>query len=466
MADWTCEQKSAIEVSGCDLLVAAAAGAGKTAVLVERIIRKIINEDSPMDIDNMLIVTFTNAAASEMRERIGEALGKELERKPESLMLQRQMLLLNKASITTIHSFCMDVVKNNFHMLDLDPDFRIADETESVLLKLETIEDLFEEKYEAEDQDFIYLLDRYGGNKDDKKLQDMVLDIFEFVQSSPWPEEWLNKMCKAYDTAGEWDFSQTLWAKIIMEHAKLEIEGALNQLLKAERIAHRNSGYEKCAAQLADDTNMVRQLFKAAGGSWDDLYNAYGGINFSRQQGPDKTADKTDYDELKDLRKDAKERITVLGDGLFNCSSEDIKGDLDDLHPIIATLCSLVSSFGEMYLERKKEKAIIDFNDLEHFCLNILTRRDEEGMVIPSPAALSIRDRFKEILVDEYQDSNLVQEAILSAISKRDEGNPNMFMVGDVKQSIYRFRQAKPELFLDKYKRYSETGRSSHEGGS
>ncbi|MEA4960958.1 helicase-exonuclease AddAB subunit AddA [Lutispora sp.] len=466
MADWTCEQKSAIEVSGCDLLVAAAAGAGKTAVLVERIIRKIINEDSPMDIDNMLIVTFTNAAASEMRERIGEALGKELERKPESLMLQRQMLLLNKASITTIHSFCMDVVKNNFHMLDLDPDFRIADETESVLLKLETIEDLFEEKYEAEDQDFIYLLDRYGGNKDDKKLQDMVLDIFEFVQSSPWPEEWLNKMCKAYDTAGEWDFSQTLWAKIIMEHAKLEIEGALNQLLKAERIAHRNSGYEKCAAQLADDTNMVRQLFKAAGGSWDDLYNAYGGINFSRQQGPDKTADKTDYDELKDLRKDAKERITVLGDGLFNCSSEDIKGDLDALHPIIATLCSLVSSFGEMYLERKKEKAIIDFNDLEHFCLNILTRRDEEGMVIPSPAALSIRDRFKEILVDEYQDSNLVQEAILSAISKRDEGNPNMFMVGDVKQSIYRFRQAKPELFLDKYKRYSETGRSSHEGGS
>ncbi|MFA7572498.1 MAG: helicase-exonuclease AddAB subunit AddA, partial [Lutispora sp.] len=455
MANWTLEQLSAIREGGCDLLVAAAAGAGKTAVLVERIIRKIIDEDNPIDIDNMLIVTFTNAAASEMRERIGEALGKELEKKPESQKLQRQMLLLNKASITTIHSFCMDVVKNNFHMLDLDPDFRIADETESVLLKLEAIEDLFEEKYEEDDKDFVYLLDRYGGNKDDKKLQDMVLDIFEFVQSSPWPDEWLERMTQTYDTQNEWDFSQTPWAKIIMVHAKIEIEGALDQLLKAEAIAFRNIGYGKCAAQLADDIDTAKLLLYASGGSWDKLYKAYSSINFARQQGPDKTADKTDYETLKALRKEAKERITGLGDGLFNCSSEDIKGDLDTLHPIIVSLCSLVSSLSKMYLERKKEKGIIDFNDLEHFCLHILTQRDETGKVMPSPAALSTRDRFKEILVDEYQDSNLVQEAILSVISKRDEGNPNMFMVGDVKQSIYRFRQAKPELFLDKYKRYS-----------
>lgn len=457
LANWTIEQLSAIETGGCDLLVAAAAGAGKTAVLVERIIKKIIDDCNPIDIDNMLIVTFTNAAASEMRERIGEALSKELEKKPESQKLQRQMLLLNKASITTIHSFCMDVVKNNFHMLDLDPDFRIADETESVLLKLEAMEDLFENKYEEEDKNFIYLLDRYGGNKDDKKLQDMVLGIFEFVQSSPWPEEWLKRMCQAYDTKGEWDFSQTSWAKIIMSHAKVEIAGALNQLLKAEQIAMHNSGYEKCDAQLADDINMVRLLLQASGESWDRLYQAYSSINFSRQQGPDKTADKTDYETLKALRKEAKERITGLGDGLFNCSSEDIKGDLDSLYPVISTLCSLVSSFAVLYQDKKREKGIIDFNDLEHFCLHILAVRDEAGKVMPSPAALSIRDRFKEILIDEYQDSNLVQEAILSVISKRDEGNPNIFMVGDVKQSIYRFRQAKPELFLDKYKRYMET---------
>lgn len=456
LANWTKEQLSAIETSGCDLLVAAAAGAGKTAVLVERIIRKIIDESNPIDIDNMLIVTFTNAAASEMRERIGEALGKELEKKPESQKLQRQMLLLNKASITTIHSFCMDVVKNNFHMLDLDPNFRIADETESVLLKMETLEELFEQKYEEEDENFIYLLDRYGGNKDDKKLQDMILDIFEFVQSSPWPQEWLDKMCNAYDTTGQWDFYKTPWAKIIMEHTGIEIDGALNQLLKAEKIAQENQGYEKCAAQLADDINMIKLLKEAAEESWDELYKAYSTLEFSRQQGPHKTADKAAYENIKELRKEAKDRINSLGDGFFNCSSEDIKGDLKALYPVISTLSALVSAFSKMYLEKKKEKAIIDFNDLEHFCLNILTQRDEEGRVQPSPAALSIRDRFKEILVDEYQDSNLVQEAILSVISKRDEDEPNVFMVGDVKQSIYRFRQAKPELFLDKYKRYSE----------
>jgi len=456
LANWTNEQLSAIETSGCDLLVAAAAGAGKTAVLVERIIRKIIDESTPIDIDNMLIVTFTNAAASEMRERIGEALGKELEKKPDSQKLQRQMLLLNKASITTIHSFCMDVVKNNFHLLDLDPNFRIADETESLLLKMETMEELFEQKYEEEDEDFIYLLDRYGGNKDDKKLQEMLLNIFEFVQSSPWPQEWLDKMSKSYDTSGHWDFTNTPWATIIMEHAKVEIDGALNQLMKAEKIAQGNQGYEKCAAQLADDINMVKLLRKASEESWDELYKAYSTLEFSRQQGPNKNADKSAYEVLKELRKEAKDRINSLGDGLFNCSSEDIKGDLDALYPVILTLSKLVSDFSKMYLDKKKEKAVIDFNDLEHFCLHILTQRDEEGRVQPSPAALSIRDRFKEILVDEYQDSNLVQEAILSVISKRDQGQPNVFMVGDVKQSIYRFRQAKPELFLDKYKRYSE----------
>ncbi|HHY77179.1 MAG TPA: helicase-exonuclease AddAB subunit AddA [Clostridiales bacterium] len=456
LADWTREQLEAIHTSGCDLLVAAAAGAGKTAVLVERIIRKITDESNPIDIDNMLIVTFTNAAASEMRERIGEALEKELEKKPDSYKLQRQMLLLNKASITTIHSFCMDVVKNNCHMLDLDPDFRIADETESLLLRMEALEELFEEKYEEDDMDFIYLLDRYGGNRDDEKLKDMVLNIYDFIQSSPWPEEWLDNALRFYDVSGNWDFSETPWARIIMDYARIEIQGALNQLLKAKEITEDNIGYEKCAEQLNNDIQMVLKLKEAAEESWDQLYKAYGTLEFPKQQSPDKKADKTDYEVLKALRKEAKDRLNVLGDDFFNCSSEDIKGDLQALYPVLSTLCRLVSSFTRIYTEKKKEKAIIDFNDLEHFCLNILIEKDEKGNNKPSPVALSIRDRFNEILIDEYQDSNLVQEAILSVISKRDENNPNIFMVGDVKQSIYRFRQAKPELFLDKYERYSE----------
>ena len=445
----------AIEERECDLLVAAAAGAGKTAVLVERIIRRIINDESPVDIDNMLVVTFTNAAASEMRERIGEALEKAIEKEPKSQRLHRQMILLGKASITTIHSFCMDVVKNNYHRLDLNPDFRIADETESYLLKLEALDDMFEDKYEEGAEEFLQLLDAYGGNRDDEKLKNMVLEVYDFVQSTPWPEEWLHAMSQAYYTGEDFDFSRTLWAEIIMEFAQMELEGCLNLLKKAERIAISGEGLDKCAAQLAEDINTVDYLLQQGRKTWDDLFNAFKDFAFSRQQAV-KNADKEAYEEMKEIRKEAKDRINKFGSDFFTCSSSDIKGDLDSLYPLIKYLSLLVLDFHGLYTEKKKEKGIIDFNDLEHFSLQILTQRDDFGNIKPSPVALSIRDRFAEILTDEYQDSNMVQEVILNIISKRDDGNPNMFMVGDVKQSIYRFRQAKPELFLDKYSRYSD----------
>lgn len=455
MANWTKEQLMAIEERECDLLVAAAAGAGKTAVLVERIIRRIIYDDSPVDIDNMLVVTFTNAAASEMRERIGEALEKALEKEPKSQRLHRQVILLGRANITTIHSFCMDVVKNNYHRLDLDPDFRISDETESYLLKIEALDEMFEDKYEEGADDFLQLLDAYGGNRDDKSLKDMVLEVYDFVQSTPWPEKWLDTMSEAYNTGEDFDFSKTPWAKIIMKFAQMELEGCLNSLKKAERIAIEGVGLEKCAAQLAEDINSINFLLQEGDKTWDDLFNAFKTFSFSRQQTA-KDGDKIAYEEMKEIRKDAKDRINNLGSEFFTCSSSDIKGDLDALYPLIKYLSLLVLDFHELYTGKKREKGIIDFNDLEHFSLQILTQRDDFGDIIPSPVALSIRDRFAEILTDEYQDSNMVQEVILNIISKRDEGNPNMFMVGDVKQSIYRFRQAKPELFLDKYSRYSD----------
>lgn len=455
MANWTDEQLMAIEERNCDLLVAAAAGAGKTAVLVERIIRRIIYDKNPIDIDNLLVVTFTNAAASEMRERVGEALEKALEKDPKSQRLHRQMLLLPKSNITTIHSFCMDLVKNNYHRLDLDPDFRIADETESFLLKLEALEDLFEYKYEEGAEEFIGLLDAYSGNRDDNNLKDMVLETYDFVQSTPWPMEWLEMMSENYNTGENFDFSNTLWADTILEFALLELEGSLNSLKKAKRIAVEGEGLGKCATQLNEDIDTVESLLQLADKSWDDLYNGFLNFSFSRQQTA-KDGDKAAYEELKAIRKDVKDRIVKLASDFFTCSSLDIKGDLDTLYPLIKYLCDLVKEFHKIYKEKKREKGIIDFNDLEHFSLNILTQRDEWGNMIPSPVALSMRDRFAEVLIDEYQDSNMVQEVILNIISKRDEGCPNMFMVGDVKQSIYRFRQAKPELFLDKYSKYSE----------
>jgi ATP-dependent helicase/nuclease subunit A len=201
---WTKEQREAITEKECNLLVAAAAGAGKTAVLVERIIRKITDARRPLDIDRLLVVTFTNAAATEMRERIGEAISKILEKSPESQNMLRQLTLLNKASISTIHSFCLEVIRSNFQSIDIDPNFRITDETEASLMKLEALNELFEDLYEAEnaDQDFLELLECYGGNRDDQVLQDMVLNLYGFIQSSPWPEKWLHEMTESFPRAG------------------------------------------------------------------------------------------------------------------------------------------------------------------------------------------------------------------------------------------------------------------------
>jgi len=453
---WTDEQQMAIDERNCDLLVAAAAGAGKTAVLVERIIRRIIRDDKPIDIDNMLIVTFTNAAASEMRERIALALDKAIEKNPNSHRLQRQLLLLPKAGITTIHSFCMDVLKNNYHKVGLTPDFRIADETESVLLKIEAVEELFENQYEKGEKNFYKLLDSYSSNKGDNKLKDMVLEVYNFAQSIPWPKEWLIKKVEDYNVTKDFDFVKTKWAKIIIELVNIELSGCLNSLEKAYKVALTGDGLEKCADQLAYDIEYAKTLFHKEGNNWDDLYKTFNNFKMERQKNPGKYGDKDNYEVLKVLRKDAREKIDYLKREFFISDERGIKEDFSILYPLISYLSYLVMEFQRLYSSMKKEKGLIDFNDLEHFSLDILTERNVLGEIKPSDVALSLRDKYEEIMIDEYQDSNMVQEVILNIISKREIDNPNMFMVGDVKQSIYRFRQAKPELFLDKYNRYSE----------
>ena len=456
MTEWTREQLTAIEEKDCDLLVAAAAGAGKTAVLVERIIKKVIRDRDPIDIDNMLVVTFTNAAASEMRERIALTLDKAIEENPGSQRLHRQLLLLPKAGITTIHSFCMDVLKNNYHRLDIAPDFRVADETESALLKIEGIDELFDMQYEEGSGLFFKLLDSYNGNRDDNKLKDMVLEIYDFVRSTPWPEKWLNEMAKAYEIGEDFDFIKTEWAKTILDYVSIELSGCLNELNKAYEISQIGFGLEKCAIQLFSDLENVKSLIYFEGRSWDSLYEAFRSIKFETQRQVTKDGDKDAYEILKELRKSAKEKIYKMRDEFFIEDSKGIVSDLNALHPLIKYLCHLIMEFEKLYSGMKKEKSLIDFNDLEHFSLKVLTEENERGVITPSPTALSLRDKYSEIMIDEYQDSNMVQEVILNIISKREIDLPNMFMVGDVKQSIYRFRQAKPELFLDKYDRYSE----------
>lgn len=456
---WTDEQKKAIDTRGCSLLVAAAAGAGKTAVLVERIIRKITVEN--VDIDHLLVVTFTNAAASEMRERIGDAISKEIEKNPDSPRLQEQIALLARADITTIHSFCLEVIKNNFQLLDIDPSFRIADTTECVLLKQEALEELFDEKYEDENcsDSFLNLVDCYGGGKDDRELQDIVMRLYEFSRSMPWPEEWLNDMAEKFNVDDSFDFGSSPWAEVLMGSMQIEISGALNAAEKLKGMLKGFKGFEGYLGRIDEDINSIRSI-NASFSSWDDLAKALSCVSFGNLPRCGKGADEEVKKNVQDIRKRfIKDRINIIKDAAASADPDRVKDELKKLYPSMHCLASLAVDFGKKYAAKKKEKNVVDFNDIEHYCIDILAQRKEDGNAAPSPVALKYREKFDEVLIDEYQDSNMVQELILSMVSKKDAPSPNLFMVGDVKQSIYRFRQAKPELFLEKYNTFGDEGR-------
>jgi len=457
--NWTPEQLEAITQENCNLLVAAAAGAGKTAVLVERIIRKITDPKNPVDIDRLLIVTFTNAAAAEMRDRIAQAISRLLEQKTHSRNLQRQLTLLNKASITTLHSFFLEVIRNNFHLIDIDPGFRIADETEALLLQLEVLGELFEEQYEQEgaNQDFLDLLECYGDNRDDRILQNMVLDLYSFIQSIPWPQQWLEQMTERLNISPGVDFAKTAWGKVLLDSVAVELEGLQELLKKAISLVDGEPGLEKYLDTLGEDLAGLKSLTKIVAQSdteWDGVCSAFRDFSFKRLPRAGKDSDAAKKDQAKKLRDDVKARVNNLKEKMFSSDSAQIVADLQIVYPMMKALARLINDFSARYAAKKKQKSIVDFNDLEHFCLDILSERDEQGNIKPSETALAYRERYTEILVDEYQDSNLVQEIMLKMISREDTGNPNVFMVGDVKQSIYRFRQARPELFLEKYQNY------------
>lgn len=458
---WTKEQKKAITIRGCSLLVAAAAGSGKTAVLVERIIQKVIDENNPVDIDKLLIVTFTNAAASEMRERIGDALSRELDKKPDSKRLQKQVTLLNKSNISTIHSFCLDVIRNNFNIIDIDTNFRIGDETEGILLKQQCLEELMEEKYSEGEENFIRLADSYSG-KDDYKLQDMILSLYKFAMSSPWPIEWLDNCAEKLNIDDKYDFGSTIYAKELTKSIKIEVSGLENSLedaLSSLKDCEELSIFYKDT--FVRDIALLNAVLQAK--EWNELEKEF--ANFDFEVFPRKKIKeemKAQKDEIKAIRDYAKTKMYKIRDDIFSVS--DTTGlNIKKMYPVIKALSETVKQFIFKYSKVKKERGIMDFNDIEHFCLDILVDKNEDGTTGPSKAANQYIEKFEEVLIDEYQDSNLVQEEILKSISKKDDdGIPyNIFMVGDVKQSIYRFRQARPELFLSKYNNFSEVDSNS-----
>ena len=444
--DWTDEQTQAINEKNSNILVAAAAGSGKTAVLVERIIRKVVDEGT--DINKLLVVTFTNAAASEMRERVLDAIYKKLDGNPNDEKLLRQITLLNKASICTIDSFCLEVVRNNFYELEnIAPNFRIADTTEIGLLKQEVIEDIFEKKYENEDEDFSKLIHTYTSYRDDTPLKDLILKIYNYIQSNPFPEKWLNEKVEMFNIGNnlEDDFSTTQWGKVLLKEMDDELVDGISFLKSAAKILEINPDLEKFSQTIRNDIDMLNVL-KNNLNSWDKAYEINTNLKFVTW--PRNKVDSLEKDEAKSIRDSVKENLKVL-DNILVCDSRTANQDIFDMYSILVKLKDIILEFGEEFSKRKREKNIVDFQDVEHFALKILIK-EKDGEIIPSDIAKKYQEKYQEIAIDEYQDSNLVQEYILNSVSK---GN-NIFMVGDVKQSIYKFRQAMPELFISKYKSY------------
>ena len=455
---WTDEQLLAIETRGKNLLVAAAAGSGKTAVLVERIIKIITDDNNPVDIDKLLVVTFTNAAASEMRERIGDAISKKLEEMPDSKMLQRQLALLNKSNITTIHSFCLDIIKNNFHLIDLDPGFRIGDETECTLIKQDVLIELFEDKYDKEDEGFLNLIEAYCTNRDDERLKEIVLKLYNFSMSGPWPSVWLREKAQEFNINSLDELEKASWYKVLKESLYLDLNNAKNGLDEAIKICEEDSDLAPYLLTLKPELNGIENAINSLNLNLEQIYKAIKDIEFAYRIKTVKKGlgDELDKKKVKSLRDDVKKKINQIKGGVFSVSLDETLNGIKNMYPIIKSLTELVIEFSDRYVKKKMERVILDFNDLEHLCLKILTCNDENGEVYASSVAQKFREKFEEVLVDEYQDSNNVQETIISMVSRKDLDNPNVFMVGDVKQSIYRFRQAKPELFLEKYNSYSE----------
>ena len=443
---WTNEQLSAITQKGNNILVAAAAGSGKTTVLVERIIRKIINDN--VDIDKILVVTFTNAAASEMRERILTALYKQIDEDPLNQRLRKQIVLLNKASICTIDAFCLDIIRNNFFEIGASSNFRIADNTELELLKQEAIEETFEELYLENDDEFNKLIELYAGYKDDENLKNIILKIHNYIQSAPFPEDWLEEQIEKFNMSDIEDFSQTEWGKIILKNFRDEVLNSIQILESSKHQLDMITELSKFSLVVADDINQLKFLEQ----NWDNWERAYEiANNLKFKTWPtDKKVVSNLKEDTKKARDNVKKRISKAVSQTFIYNTEEAVEDINAMYPILKKIKDVTLKFMEKFSEKKSNKNIMDFSDIEHYALKILLKKDENGIYQKTEVAKKYEEKFNEIAIDEYQDSNLVQEYILTSISN----GKNIFMVGDVKQSIYRFRQAKPELFLDKYQKY------------
>ncbi|MDE6025810.1 MAG: helicase-exonuclease AddAB subunit AddA [Lachnospiraceae bacterium] len=460
---WTDEQQNAIDVRDKNILVSAAAGSGKTAVLVERICNRILDESNPVDIDRFLVVTFTNAAAAQMRDKISARLWSELEKRPDNRHLTKQLVLINRADITTIDSFCLRIVKEYFSFLDIDSDFSIGDRGMIELLKSDVMDALFEEKYNADSEEcseFIKLVDLFGGDKDDADLREQILKIYNMASSYPDPMKWLLSAEHAYDVSTPEDFEKLEWVRELVKIAEKTACEAMSMAHHAKEIAEASGGPYKNIEVVKNDLETISRLCDAH--TYRDIHAVVSDLSWTRL----KTCKGDEFDErlvnkFKELREGYKGRIKLLD--IFKTSEQEAALELMEIGQYLSPLVDLVRQFSIRFMEEKKKRHTMEFSDIEHFayklcCGGYEEREDADGckvrFVVPTEIGRSIGERYDEIYIDEYQDSNFLQEDILMSVSGIHDGTYNVFLVGDVKQSIYKFRMARPDLFVGKYDRF------------
>ncbi|HEY8488421.1 MAG TPA: UvrD-helicase domain-containing protein, partial [Thermaerobacter sp.] len=453
---WTPAQQQAIRMRGT-ILVSAAAGAGKTSVLVERIIRRLLDPREPVEIDRLLVVTFTEAAAAEMKERIRNRLEEALAERPQDARLRRQLALLGRASISTLHSFCLRLARQYFYRLGLDPATRVAGEHEAQLLRYEVLDEVFERRYAEASPAFLDLVEAYGGTRGDEDLRQLVLRLYDSAYARPWPEAWLRTLPQAYrDAAAALEASD--WFAVVRDglvrslqrHVRT-LEGLAAQcrqpggpIVWEETLTGDASRLQALAAELQGaGWEGVRRLVQAAAEGWPRLPN-------------NPNSKDPSHSRVRKGRDKVKRALRDLAQGLWTRPGHEVAADLGRIEPYVATLVDLCEDFARSLQAAKRDRGLMDFTDMEHYALRVLLDPEAPpGELRPSPVARELRRFFQEVLVDEYQDINPLQDAILQLVTGDGSETPaNLFMVGDVKQSIYAFRQAEPGLFLARYRRY------------
>jgi len=449
---WTSEQQKVIDYRNRNILVSAAAGSGKTAVLVERIIERITDKENPVDIDKLLVVTFTNAAATEMRERIGNAIEKRLEENPEDENLKKQQTLIHNAQITTIDSFCLFVVRNHFEEIQLEPNFRIADTGELKLLEMDVLNEVFEQEYEKASPAFLQLVDAYSDKRSNKAIKEMVAKIYRQSASNPWPKEWVASLTKLYRVESAEELLNTELMQGIFAYVKSLLMDMPEKLEDLREMALSTDGPQKYADTITQDLEAFQGVdeiasFQKLGEFCQGLEKAMGGLAAIRNY----TGSVEKKEAVAGGRNAIKKEVKDIYACYFAMPVDDLVEQLKRMRPIAEELTRLSLCYMDAMAEKKAKKHIMDFSDIEHAALRIFVDENTKEL---RPTAMEFKRHFDEIMIDEYQDSNQVQEEIMCAISRESEGEYNMFMVGDVKQSIYRFRLARPELFMEKFATY------------